>query len=635
MAVQQAQDPTQTDTPTPTPPPAIGSSDSDTPDRYTPQQKAAAIAGYRRGVSLGIVDPDDGLQRLKKIAAVHPATQKEELLDSLGPQQGPDPKPQAVPGQNPWMHNNQSGGWMQQQDDDQPGVNPPSGAAPRPLNRSPAAGFIGPKTQSQAIAAGQYQTPGIAQTRDNGTGQTTGSGRTLPSIDMSELDPLQQAALGFAGGGMQHQTTQSQGESNSQGTKSSAGITRQLVNPDIYRLKKILAMGGNVPQALDMSGQPQTDTSGQKDQKGNPLPPGAPIYDFGKTTYDPDDPYQKQQTNVDRLKQLLNMQQGITAQAPTMAGMNFKPLLAYADQLQQQDGHKSNLAESYTPPPTPQQNMMTNIGMQQKVLGDDNDLQKSLFENMRTAQPNTTLTDMLAASQLNKQDASSKEVDGNMQNKLAQILLGIDRIQQRGGINAQQTVNKDPILNTYSQRITGANKILNLMNAADDGKVASSQAMLGQLNAEIARLETGSQSPGLGAAEKTEMNSFEAQVQNIADTFNGAVTSTDLHDKFKQARAMVADLRKSYVDASQQRLQELSAGALQNQQGTFGAKIDALNKQYGQVPATKNKPRPVATDLPGAPPPAKGPIPVGTVQKSPKDGLMYKKAADGMWDLVK
>lgn len=559
MAVAQTQDPTQA-APQPAP-----TDDSDQTQNYTPQQKAAAVAGYKRGVSLGLVDPDDGLNRLKKISAVHPATQKEELLDSMGPQQGPDPKPQQIPGQNPWMHDNQNGGWTQPQDDEQPGQNVPPSAA-RSLNRSPAAGFIGPKTQAQAIAAGQYQPSGLAQARDNGTGQTTGSSRTMPSLDMSELDPLQQAALGYAGGQPQHQNTESQSESNSTGTKNQSGSTRQLFDPQTYQQRMDAAIN-------------------------SPL-------------------FQKQQNNVDRLKQLLNMQQGITANAPPTMSLNLKPLLAYADQLQQQDGHKSNLADSYTPPPTPQQNMITNIGMQQKMLGDDNDLQKSVYENMRTANPNLTLTDLLAANTLNKQDAGTKEVQGNLQSKLPQVLLGIDRINQRGNINAQNTVNKDPIMNTYSQRITGADKILKLMNGADDGKLASTQSLLGQLNAEVARLETGSQSPGLGAAEKTEMNSFQSQLQNVIDTFSGAVTPVDLHEKFKQARGMVADLRKSYVDASNQRLQELQAGTMQNQQPTFTAKIDALQKQYSAVPATKTKlpPKAPLSEMPGYGPTTRVPV---------------------------
>jgi hypothetical protein len=155
---------------------------------------------------------------------------------------------------------------------------------------------------------------------------------------------------------------------------------------------------------------------------------------------------------------------------------------------------------------------------------------------------------------------------------------------------AQQIINRDPLLNTYTQRLDGAQKILNLIDAAKTGDVKSNQALLGQLNAEISRLETGSQTPGLHASEKTEMQDLKARYQNIKDTITGDVTNVDLGKKFEQATAMVQDLGGSYYDQMEKRHQMLSSGALDSQQPTFEAKRNSFQNSYsGFSPLSRNQ----------------------------------------------
>lgn len=171
----------------------------------------------------------------------------------------------------------------------------------------------------------------------------------------------------------------------------------------------------------------------------------------------------------------------------------------------------------------------------------------------------------------------------NVKAKAAGVDISNRRLQASNEKAAQQSVNKDTILSTYSQRADGAKKILNLMTAAEKGDFKSNQAMLGQLNAEISRLETGSQSPGLNAAEKTEMQDSAAKFHDVLDTLTGNVTGVDLSQKFAQAKGMVKDLGNSYLDQINNRHDFLKAAALPGTEHIFDAKKAQHEKAYGSA----------------------------------------------------
>lgn len=118
------------------------------------------------------------------------------------------------------------------------------------------------------------------------------------------------------------------------------------------------------------------------------------------------------------------------------------------------------------------------------------------------------------------------------------------------------------------------------MDAAEKGDFKANDAMLGQLNAEIARLETGSQSPGLHASEKTEMTDAAAQMAKVRDYVTGNVTGVDLHEKFKQAKGMVSDLGGSYYNQIDNRMKYMKAGALPEQAPIFEAKHAQILSPY-------------------------------------------------------
>lgn len=165
--------------------------------------------------------------------------------------------------------------------------------------------------------------------------------------------------------------------------------------------------------------------------------------------------------------------------------------------------------------------------------------------------------------------------------------LAATSLNQRNVNQAQRAVNSDHILTQYVQRADGAKKILALMEAAEKGDFKSNQALLGQLNAEISRLETGSQSPGLHSAEKTEMLDSAAHLHNVLDTLSGNVTGVDLTQKFAQARGMVKDLGSSYHQGIDARLNSLKAGSLPEQMPVYDAKRQEILSHYGDFAPDK------------------------------------------------
>lgn len=160
----------------------------------------------------------------------------------------------------------------------------------------------------------------------------------------------------------------------------------------------------------------------------------------------------------------------------------------------------------------------------------------------------------------------------------------LDLMKQRLGLQtgkeARSTVNNDPILKQFVPRLEGAAKIGELINSARSGGVVKNQALLGQLNAEIARLETGSQSPGLHASEKTELNSARSRLQSFADSITGNPTDSVSPAIFDAAEKLVNELSGSYQKGIDSRMEFLKSGMAPDQQGIVEAKHKSLKESY-------------------------------------------------------
>ncbi len=136
------------------------------------------------------------------------------------------------------------------------------------------------------------------------------------------------------------------------------------------------------------------------------------------------------------------------------------------------------------------------------------------------------------------------------------------------------------MLKQYGPRLEGAAKIGELIQAAKSGKVVSNQALLGQVNAEIARLETGSQSPGLGQSEKTELQDRKAQLQSYVDSFTGNPSDAVDPRVLDTGGKLVTELSGSYMKGIDSRMAGLKAGMTPHQQAILDEKHNSLKSTY-------------------------------------------------------
>lgn len=167
-------------------------------------------------------------------------------------------------------------------------------------------------------------------------------------------------------------------------------------------------------------------------------------------------------------------------------------------------------------------------------------------------------------------------------NQGARLGLMNKRIEVQLDKEARATLNNDPLLKTYAPRNEGAAKVLELIGAAKRGEVVSNQALLGQLNAEIGRLETGSNSPGLHAQEKTELLDKKAQVQAVIDSITGKPEDSVRPEVINAAEKLVKELSLSYMKGIDNRVDYLTAGMTPAQKKIAHAKYRTLVHGYGE-----------------------------------------------------
>jgi hypothetical protein len=160
------------------------------------------------------------------------------------------------------------------------------------------------------------------------------------------------------------------------------------------------------------------------------------------------------------------------------------------------------------------------------------------------------------------------------------------RVQSQQKMQAQTAVNKDTLMNAYKQRLDGAARVNDLLQAADSGKVVTNAAFLGQLNAEIARLETGSQAPGLGASEKTELKSAQSQFEGLKERITGNPTDSVSPGFIKQVHGTMDSMIDSYQQSVNDRYATIASGLTEVQKPIVKDKwnqdVQNYTKRFGR-----------------------------------------------------
>lgn len=275
------------------------------------------------------------------------------------------------------------------------------------------------------------------------------------------------------------------------------------------------------------------------------------------------------QINAERKRSFGESQKGINDyqdqinQAQTeKLGYDVRPIAALVDNLT--GGNTYKAAEALAPK-TPDEKRKAIADMKLKLHSLKGDMSKEQLANLK---------ELLDSA---KAQLASETSDNKMRTLLGSKERGLDL---REGAEARRSVNNDQMLKLYTPRLEGAAKIGELITAAKEGKVVKNSAFLGQLNKEVAQLETGSQNPGLGQAEKTELLDKKAQYQAIIDSYLGDPEDAVRPKVINAIEKQISELAGSYKNAIDGRMDMLKAGATPVQQQIIQDKHDSIKKMY-------------------------------------------------------
>lgn len=134
-----------------------------------------------------------------------------------------------------------------------------------------------------------------------------------------------------------------------------------------------------------------------------------------------------------------------------------------------------------------------------------------------------------------------------------------------------------------TMRLEGAARIMNLIKAAEGGEVKTTKQFLGRLNAEVTALETGKSNFALGSQERTEYDSFIADLNNLKTKMSGMPENTDMRGIISDVKANMQDMSSSYMEAMERQAQQMEEGATDYGYPAIQKKHGLLKKQYSSV----------------------------------------------------
>lgn len=158
-----------------------------------------------------------------------------------------------------------------------------------------------------------------------------------------------------------------------------------------------------------------------------------------------------------------------------------------------------------------------------------------------------------------------------------------------------------------TQRLEGASRILNLIQAGEEGKIATTKQFLNRANAEVSALETGKNNFALGSQERTELESSAADIQALLNKVFNKQEGTDLGPALKELKANMHDMSDSYMDQAERTATQLEEGAPEYGAESLKKKHGLMKQQYQKVFGHWGRQEPHGL----VPAPAGGAAPVG------------------------
>lgn len=275
-------------------------------------------------------------------------------------------------------------------------------------------------------------------------------------------------------------------------------------------------------------------------------------------------------SEIDKLKE------GLAKYASSDRGIDFTPLAALSDSW---FGGNLTQAAKAGAPETAAQKLHNMQDMQSKIAQLQGEIPKTELDSLKNKLAQMGYMDERQLKlEIAKLNAAGKFATAG--NAGARLGLQEKRLQYQTEKEARAAVNNDAMLKQYAPRLEGAAKIGELIHSARTGKVISNSALLGQLNAEIARLETGSQSPGLGASEKTELLDASAELGAIRDRVTGKPTDAVHPEVLDAADKLITELAGSYMKGIDSRMDLLRSGMSTDQMKIVDEKHGSLKKTY-------------------------------------------------------
>lgn len=172
----------------------------------------------------------------------------------------------------------------------------------------------------------------------------------------------------------------------------------------------------------------------------------------------------------------------------------------------------------------------------------------------------------------------------------ASMLYGPDRLNiQRDNQTAAAVdrIVKDPEMGRHIQRIQGADRIQNQIDAAKSGKIKDTSQLLAEINAEYNALITGAQNAALGKLERTEYTTMASHLGSIMQKISGDPQSINSPQIMNQLETAVKELRATYQQNVQNRTKLIRRNYAHNPAAVAeqDRAIQEMLGQYGSDPS--------------------------------------------------
>lgn len=468
-----------------------GSNPWDSPSPYhlldpTDPQSQAALKGYNIGVSTGKIDPQDGLDRLKKAGIVHPEAQVTDLL---------------------------------------------------PQGKVQAANFMGPPPRGTIV----QQTPTQPQSQPSGTDDS------IRSSQAGQINPWTMQ------GSQQPLVVPLAGDKNTQGDQnkwSSTSTQFQLPPAEMLKAKMLLAQGttpgtatddqGNSkyqqktnaigqPIYSDMNGDPTTkpfemdDKTGQRMEHQPIYDTNKPVYDFSKNVTDPTHPVQQQMAGIDRMQDMLNMTARMKAEQGPFASMDLTPAMRMGEIMTGTKGDVDSYQHSANMPESAAALQARFINAQQGIQKDRSDVQKGIYENMKTMGGGTT-SDLMSAMQ----NTSDQKTLQDTLNKTGQMKDQQDwKTAQMINARNIQGLKQDP---NVAKQVMSLNSMKNAFDLLTQQPTPQTFHDAQQAVRNVSTGLTGGSKSGVEERAQTYMPSIERDFQNIQQAWGNNVQKIPAND---------------------------------------------------------------------------------------------------------